>query len=190
MSNDKEIVSLETYKLWAKTIHSMITESFTYYGYLQGLSDFFTKKRRLSIPCMEFIGHLKYLFQSTICLNLSKLFLDNGKDVFSFSRYKHKIESYKGTKLIIKKPKISADLENKIYSFRNNYIAHSIENSSSITIQMESLFELLIDANNYFNLMTDIDVIGVEYRFERETINRWINHCKKGVIECFSLNTL
>ena len=80
VNNDK----FETYKTWAETIHQNIIDSFAYYGYLQGLDDFFQSyqsKNKLSIACVEFIKRQKYLLQTAICLNIAKLLFDKGVKV-------------------------------------------------------------------------------------------------------------
>ncbi|MBO4963185.1 MAG: hypothetical protein J6C97_05350, partial [Clostridia bacterium] len=71
---DNEKISKEILRIWAENIHKIIVDSFSYYGYLQGLKDYFEEKKKMSIPCLEVINHLKYLLQTSICLNLSKLF--------------------------------------------------------------------------------------------------------------------
>ena len=171
-------------KLWAKTIHQNIMDSFAYYGYLQGLDKFFKTykyKDKLSIACMEFIKRQKYLLQTAICLNVSKLLFDKGKDVYSFDNYKHVIENYKGVRLKIKKPQIGKHLEEAIVGFRKNYIAHSIADADAISVKMSDLFEVLKLEVSYFNAITDDAIFERCYRFNDDAIERCIHHCATGV---------
>lgn len=172
---------LETYKLWAENIFSLIKNSFSYYGYIQGLKDFFAEKRKLTFACKNFIDQLVYLLQSTICLNISKLLFDKGNDVYSLALYKKVVEEYKGERTMVKRPKIDADLENKISDFRKTYIAHSIDKYANIKITLSELFDLLKKANEYFNALTDNSIIEKGRRFDNDSIPLWINHYKTGV---------
>ena len=177
-------VSVETYKIWANIIHQNILNSFAYYGYLQGLELLFKSYEdtsKLSFACVEFIERQKYLFQIAICLNISKLFFDQGKDVYSFDNYKHKIEDYKGERLKIKKPKIDKNLAKKITSFRKNYIAHSIVDADKISIKMSDLYEVLKLEVSHFNAITDDTIFEQAYRFNDDAIERLIHHCATGV---------
>ena len=186
---DNEKISKEILRIWAENIHKIIVDSFSYYGYLQGLKDYFEEKKKMSIPCLEFINHLKYLLQTSICLNLSKLFFDNGKDVYSFNRYKKKIEDLLNTKLNIKKPKFDATRENNVVNFRKRYIAHSIENSSLISISLENLFEILKVANNYFNDLTPIEYLETSRRIDDKYIQNIVNHYKTGIWDFILLHS-
>ena len=186
---DNEKISKEILRIWAENIHKIIVDSFSYYGYLQGLKDYFEEKKKMSIPCLEFINHLKYLLQTSICLNLSKLFFDNGKDVYSFNRYKKKIEDLLNTKLNIKKPKFDATIENNVVNFRKRYIAHSIENSSLISISLENLFEILKVANNYFNDLTPIEYLETSRRIDDKYIQNIVNHYKTGIWDFILLHS-
>lgn len=176
--------SVKTCKIWANIIHQNILNSFTYYGYLQGLESLFRSYEdtsKLSFACVEFIKHQKYLFQTAICLNISKLFFDQGKDVYSFDNYKHKIEGYKGERLKIKKPKIDKNLAKAITCFRKNYIAHSIVDADKISIKMSDLYEVLKLEVSHFNAITDDAIFEQPYRFNDDAIERWIHHCATGV---------
>ena len=186
---DNEKISKEILRIWAENIHKIIVDSFSYYGYLQGLKDYFEEKKKMSIPCLEFIHHLKYLLQTSICLNLSKLFFDNGNDVYSFNRYKKKIEDLLNTKLNIKKPKFDATIENNVVNFRKRYIAHSIENSSLISISLENLFEILKVANNYFNDLTPIEYLETSRRINDKYIQNIVNHYKTGIWDFILLHS-
>lgn len=170
----------EELKDWVETIHKIIVDSFSYYGYLQGLKDYFEEKKEISIPCLEFVNHLKYLLQTSICLNLTKLFFDNSKDVYNFNRYKKKIEETLSIQLKIKKHKFETTIENNVYNFRKRYIAHSIENSPSISISLEKLFEMLKIANNYFNDLTPIEYLEKSRRIDDKYIQNIVNHFKAG----------
>ena len=186
---DNEKNSKEILKIWAENIHKIIIDSFSYYGYLQGLRDYFEEKKKISMPCFEFINHLKYLLQTSICLNLSKLFFDNGKDVYSFNRYKKKVEDILNVKLNIKKPKFDATIENNVVNFRKHYIAHSIENSSSISIHLEKLFEMIKVANNYFNDLTPVEYLETSRRINDKYIQNIVNHFKIGVWDFILLHS-
>ncbi len=179
----------EELKDWVDTIHKIIIDSFSYYGYLQGLKDYFEEKKKMSISCLEFINHLKYLLQTSICLNLSKLFFDNGNDVYSFNRYKKKVEDLLNIKLNIKKPKFDATAENNVYNFRKRYIAHSIENSSSISIPLEKLFEMLKISNNYFNDLTPIEYLEESRRIDDKYIQNIVNHFRAGIWDFILLHS-
>lgn len=171
-------------KQWAEKIHQNIMDSFAYYGYLQGLDAFFKSyehKNNLSIACVEFIKRQKYLLQTAICLNISKLLFDKGKDVYGFDNYKHKIENYKGERLNIKKPKIDKNLAETIIGFRKNYIAHSIADADAISVEMSDLYEVLKLEVSYFNAITDDAIFEQCYRFNDDAIERWIHHCTTGV---------
>lgn len=181
---------LEECKIWAKTIHQNISDSLSYYGYLQGLDEFFKSykyKDNLSIACVEFIKRQKYLFQTAICLNIAKLLFDKGPDVYSFDNYKHIIEGYKGERLNIKKLKIDKNLAETIIGFRKNYIAHSIADSDAISVKMSDLFEVLKLEVSYFNAITDDAVFERCYQFNDDAIERWIHHCATGVWDFISM---
>ena len=176
--------SFEICKLWAKMIHQNIHDSFSYYGYLQGLDLFFKSynhKDKLSVACREFIKHQKNLLQTAICLNISKLLFDKGKDVYSFDNYKHVIENYKGVRLKIKKPQIDKHLEAAIVGFRKNYIAHSIADADAISVKLSDLFEVLKLEVSHFNAITDDAIFEQCYRFNDDAIKRWIHHCETGI---------
>lgn len=190
MANDKDTISIETYKLWAETIHNHLLNSFACYGYLQGVEDFLADKRKISIPCKEFIAHLKYLLQSSILLNVSKLLFDKGKDVYSLENYKRIVDCYNGKHLSIKKLQIDTRLKCMVVDFRDNYIAHSIVNSESLTIVMSDVFDLLKRASEYYNLLTDDDILENCYRLTEYTIPIWTNQCKTGVWDFILLNNL
>ena len=182
----------ETYKMWAKTIHQNIMDSFAYYGYLQGLDEFFKSyqsKNKLSIACVEFIKRQKYLLQTAICLNIAKLLFDKGTDVYSFDNYKHIIESYKGERLSIKKPKINKNLAETIIGFRKNYIAHSIADADAISVKISDLFGVLKLEVAYFNAITEDEIFEQCYRFNDDAIEKWIHHCKTGVWDFILMNS-
>jgi hypothetical protein len=187
VNNDK----IETYKAWAETIHQNILDSFAYYGYLQGLDEFFKSykyKDKLSIACMEFIKRQKYLFQIAICLNIAKLLFDKGPDVYSFDNYKHIIEGYKGERLNIKKLKIDKNLAETIIGFRKNYIAHSIADADAISVKMSDLFEVLKLEVSYFNAITDDAIYEQCYRFDDNAIEIWVNSCATGINDFIAMN--
>ena len=171
-------------KQWAETIHQNILDSFAYYGYLQGLAEFFKSykyKDKLSIACVDFIKRQKYLLQTAICLNIAKLLFDKGPDVYSFDNYKHIIEGYKGERLNIKKPKIDKNLADTIIGLRKNYIAHSIADADAISAKMSDLYEVLKLEVSYFNTITDNSIFEQSRRFNDDAIERWIHHCATGV---------
>lgn len=171
-------------KQWAETIHQNILDSFAYYGYLQGLDEFFKSykyKDKLSIACVEFIKRQKYLLQTAICLNIAKLLFDKGPDVYSFDNYKHIIEGYKGERLNIKKPKIDKNLADTIIGLRKNYIAHSIADADAISAKMSDLYEVLKLEVSYFNTITDNSIFEQSRRFNDDAIERWIHYCATGV---------
>lgn len=183
---------LETYRMWAKTIHQNIMDSFAYYGYLQGLDDFFQSyqsKNKLSIACVEFIKRQKYLLQTAICLNIAKLLFDKGTDVYSFDNYKHIIEGYKGERLNIKKPKLDKNLAETIIGFRKNYMAHSIAYADAISVKISDLFEVLKLEVAYFNAITEDVVFEQCYRFNDDAVEKWIHHCKTGVWDFILMNS-
>ena len=186
---DNEKISKEILRIWAENIHKIIVDSFSYYGYLQGLKDYFEEKKKMSIPCLEVINHLKYLLQTSICLNLSKLFFDNSKDVYNFNRYRKKIEETLSIQLKIKKPKFETTIKNNVYNFRNRYIAHSIENSPSISISLEKLFEMLKITNNYFNDLTPIEYLEKSRRIDDKHIQNIVNHYKTGIWDFILLHS-
>ena len=182
----------ETYRMWAETIHQNIMDSFAYYGYLQGLDDFFKSyhfKNKLSIACVEFIKRQKYLLQTAICLNIAKLLFDKGSDVYSFENYKHIIESYKGERLNIKKPMIDKNLAETIKGFRKNYIAHSIVDADAISVKMSNLYEVLKLEVSYFNAITDDTIFSQCYRLNDDAIEQWIYHCTTGVWDFILMNS-
>lgn len=184
MENIVDGNGFELCKLWAETIHQNILDSFAYYGYLQGLDEFFKSykyKDKLSIACVEFIKRQKYLLQTAICLNIAKLLFDKSPDVYSFDNYKHKIENYKGARLNIKKPKIPKNLEEAIIGFRKKYIAHSIADADAISVKMSDLYEVLKHEASYFNAITDDAIFEQCYRFNDVAIEKWIHHCTTGV---------
>ena len=182
----------ETYRMWAETIHQNIMDSFAYYGYLQGLDDFFKSyhfKNKLSIACVEFIKRQKYLLQTAICLNIAKLLFDKGTDVYSFDNYKHIIEGYKGERLNIKKPKLDKNLAETIIGFRKNYFAHSIADADAISVKISDLFEVLKLEVTYFNAITEDVVFEQCYRFNDDAVEKWIHHCKTGVWDFILMNS-
>ncbi|MBP3496063.1 MAG: hypothetical protein J6K52_07645 [Clostridia bacterium] len=171
-------------KQWAETIHQNIMDSFAYYGYLQGLDAFFKSyehKNKLSIACVEFIKHQKYLLQTAICLNIAKLLFDKGKDVYSFENYRKTIDNYRGEYLRVKPISIGKNLEDAVKNFRTNYIAHSIENSDFVSVKMSDLYEVLKLEVTYFNVITDDVIFEQCYRFNDDAIEKWIHHCTTGV---------
>ena len=175
---------LTTCKIWVEIIHQNIMDSFAYYGYLQGLDAFFATyehKNELSIACLEFIKHQKYLLQTAICLNIAKLLFDEGKDVYSFRNFKKKIDAYSGECLRVKKVSIDKSIEDAVKSFRKNYIAHSIENREFVSVKMSALYEVLKLEVAYFNAITNNEIFEQGYRFNDDTIERWIRHCSTGV---------
>ena len=185
-------VKIKVCKLWAKTIHQNIMDSFAYYGYLQGLDDFFKSyqsKNKLSIACVEFIKRQKYLFQTAICLNIAKLLFDKGTDVYSFDNYKHIIEGYKGERLNIKKPKLDKNLAETIIGFRKNYIAHSIADADAISVKISDLFEVLKLEVTYFNAITEDVFFEQCYRFNDDAVEKWIHYCKTGVWDFILMNS-
>lgn len=91
---DSDTNDFETYKLWAENIYGLIKTSFSYYGYLQGLKDFFAEKRKLSFACKDFIDQFVYLLLSSMCLNITKLLFDKGNDVYSLALYKKVVENF------------------------------------------------------------------------------------------------
>lgn len=182
MENKNE--ALEDCKIWAKTIHQNISDSLSYYGYLQGLGAFFKSyenKNKLSIACIEFIKHQKYLFQTAICLNIAKLLFDKGKDVYSFDNYKKRIDNYRGEYSSVKSISVEKNLENAVKAFRKNYIAHSIEKSDFVSVKMSDLYEVLKLEVSYFNSITDDAIFEQCCRFNDDAIKRWIHHCATGV---------
>ena len=188
VNNDK----FEKCKAWAETIHQNIIDSFAYYGYLQGLDEFFKSyksKNKLSIACVEFIKRQKYLLQTAICLNIAKLLFDKGSDVYSFENYKHIIEGYKGERLNIKKLKIDKNLEETIIGFRKKYIAHSIADADAISVKISDLYGVLKLEVAYFNAITDDVFFEQCYRFNDDAIEKWIHHCETGIWDFILMNS-
>ena len=127
--------------------------------------------------------------QTAICLNIAKLLFDKGTDVYSFDNYKHIIESHKGERLSIKKPKINKNLAETIIGFRKKYIAHSIADADAISVKISDLFGVLKLEVAYFNAITDDGVFEQCYRFNDDVIEKWIHHCKTGVWDFILMNS-
>lgn len=81
----------------------------------------------------------------------------------------------------VKAISLGKNLQDAIKNFRTNYIAHSIENSDSVSIKMSDLYEVLKLEVSYFNAITDDAIFEQCYRFNDDAIERWIHHCATGV---------
>lgn len=56
-----------------------------------------------------------------------------------------------------------------------------MDKSVDIKITLNELFDLLKNANEYFNALTDNSVIDKGRRFDNDSIPIWINHYKTGI---------
>ena len=81
----------------------------------------------------------------------------------------------------VKKVSIDKSIEDAVKSFRKNYIAHSIENREFVSVKMSALYEVLKLEVAYFNAITNNEIFEQGYRFNDDTIERWIRHCSTGV---------
>ena len=181
MEKDKEKLFKE-YEDYQEYIHDLIRKTIGYFGYLDGMKARFPTPKEISWGAADCAKDIIYQFQTAICLNIYKLFFDEGKDVYSLANYKHKADNYYGKPLSIKKPRIKKSFKNTITDFRKKIIAHSI-NVDGLSILMSDLFVLLKDAIFYYNQLTDEMLFGKERLFTDLGIENWINHSKNGLIE-------
>lgn len=152
--------NIDIIKNWSETIRNTLLNTYSYYGYINGLKDIITQKQNINLYTESFYRDIIYILQSTICLNIYKLLFDNGPDVYSLENYKKIIDKYHNVHTQIKKPKINSILVNDITNFRTIFIAHSIESTKNIQIKLSDLFDLLKVSTNYFNsLVKNINLV-------------------------------
>lgn len=181
MDKEKEKLFKE-YEDYQEYIHDLIRKTIGYFGYLDGMKARFPTPKEISWGAADCAKDIIYQFQTEICLNIYKLLIDEGKDVYSLDNYKRKADNYYGKPLSIKKPRIKKSFKNTITDFRKKIIAHSIK-VDELSIVISDLFVLLKDAICYYNQITDETLFGKESLFTDFGIENWINHSKNSLIE-------
>lgn len=147
ITNENKRCYLEYYE----TIWETIRETYCCLFYLEGIEQHFGKNFvKAGTNGKEFIINIVKLLQQKVCLNISKLVLDKGKDVLTIYQMQDFIRS--NFKLIISAPHITiaTDLESSILNMRNTFISHNLHADKGCSIDMRELKHLLEDIYSFF----------------------------------------